>query len=806
VLPARRSELVSYGLCAAALVVGTYVLAIDRHKPSTAEQASRLGMLVRVWQPDDITRVTIDRRTPQGNEHIELVREGDRWKLTSPRVADASHLAVLPLLESIRGARSERAVGQATPSEKAQFGLDAPRVRVEVAMKGTVIKLAVGNPATSGGGPTASDAGGQSAYLELSPYGDDPGGVFVVSPDLVGALDRSADAYREPSLVAQEKSTNFRHVEIHSAAGGEVVLDKAPYGTWRLAKGVPTAPIRVDVDVFNGFAQSLADLKADPFVPDDTPVDTSKGGTLDIRQKDGMPEVHVAWGGPCPVDPKLIVVQMRAPAKATGCVPKLVIDGLERPTAQWVDGSAFGLLFGTENAKISEIEAIAIEEGGKKLVDGDRAGEGMHLRAPSEGEADRESTERLLRAMAQAKGEPIVVAADALAKHGLAPAAGRITLRRRVDAMTSGEETADGGGSADWTQIVEVSAPMDDPDAKPTEKGAGTGTGTGTGTNGKDAPKDAKDAKDAPKVVFVRRLDDGAVLRIPASEATALGAASARLVRSPFLADVAADAVEHVTVTVTSEAPGVVPFELSKEGSLWKLLAPKDVGTDASLAAELTRQLATMTCERWVAEKDDGTYGFAKPTATIVVKSGGAKPGELAFELGAKAPEGGIYARVRGRDPICTLNDAKRDAILSVPFDRAAVAVDPADAPKIVATVDKTTRAMRYTDAKVWREDPAPGTNGTPGGDLVARTLADLVIGLRAEGLAHVGPAGKDEGFDAPTLVIEARGLDGKTRRKVTIGAPSRVGRTRVYWARVDGIDATFTVLREDVDRIVTSM
>lgn len=372
----------SYGLCAAALAVGTYVLAIDRHKPSTAEQASRLGMLIRVWQPDDITRVTIDRRTPQGTEHIQLVREGDRWKLTSPRVANASHLAVLPLLESIRGARSERAVGQAGPSEKAQFGLDAPRVRVEVAMKGTVIKLAVGNDATTGSAsaPTA-DAGPRSAYLELSPYGDDPGGVFVVSADLIGALDRGADAYREPSLVAQEKSTNFRHLEIRSAAGGEVVLDKAPFGTWRLAKGVPSAPIRVDVDVFNGLAQTLGDLKADPFAPDDTVIDTSKGGTIDILQKDGMPEVHVAWGGPCPADPKLVVVQMRAPEKATGCVARLVIDGLERPTAQWVDASAFGLLFGTENAKISEIEAITIEEGGKKIVDGEPAAGARRPRA-----------------------------------------------------------------------------------------------------------------------------------------------------------------------------------------------------------------------------------------------------------------------------------------------------------------------------------------------------------------------------------------------------------------------------------------
>jgi hypothetical protein len=796
VLPARRSELVSYGLCATALIMGIYVFGVDRHKPSTAEQASRLGMLIRVWHPDDVTRVTIDRKTAQGTEHIELVREGDRWKLTSPRVASASHLAVLPLLESIRGARSERAVGQATPSEKAQFGLDAPRVRVEIAMKGVLIKLAVGREATTGGGPAPApapgggDAGAEQrpAYLELSPYGDDPGGVFVVSPDLVGALDRSADAYREPSLVGQEKSTNFRHVEVHSAAGGEVVLDKSAHGTWHLAKGAPvfqSAPIRVDADVFNGFTQMLADLRADPFVPDDTPVDTTKGGTLDVKQKEGMPEVHVAWGGACPKDPKLVVVQMRAPEKATGCVPKLIADGLARPASEWIDTAAFGLLFGSENAKISEIEAVSIELGGKKLVDGERAGEGLHLRAPTESESDKDATERLLRALAQLRGAPLLVANDKLASYGLSPAAGRATLRRRVDSATSGDVPPEGGTSEDCSQTIEFSLPIDDPDA-PKEK---------------PTKPERTDASDAAKFVFVRRLDDGAVLRVPATEASVLGAAAGRLVQSPFLVDLSADAIEHVTVR--SDAPLAVPFELTKDGAVYKLIAPSDVGTDPAIAIELGKQLATLTCQRWVADKDDGTFGFAKPSATIALKLGGAKATDLVIELGATAPEGGVYARVRGRDPVCTLADGKRDALVRPPFDRGILAVDPTDAPRVLLTHDKTVRALRFTDAKVWRED---ADAGTPGGDVLARTLADLVVGLRAEALVHLGEPGKDEGFAAPTLVIETRAPDGKTKRRLVIGDAARIDRMRVYWVRVDGVNATFTVSRDEVDRILTSM
>ncbi len=770
----------SYGLCAAALVVGIYVFGVDRHKPSTAEQAARLGMLVRVWHPDDVTRVTIDRRSAGGDEHIELVRQGDAWELTSPRVAPASTLAVLPLLESIRGARSERAVGRATPSERAQFGLYAPRVRVEVAMKGVLIKLAIGRAATSAGGPAATDAGGQypPSYLELSPYGDDPGGVFVVGGDLVGALDRSADAYREPSLVGEEKSPNFRHVELRSAAGGEVVLDKGAHGTWRLAKGVPAAPIRVDADVFNGFAQALADLRADPFVPDDTPIDAGHGGTLDVRQKEGSPEVHVAWGGPCPKDAKLVVVQLRAPAKATGCVPRLVVDALERPAAGWVDAGAFGLLFGTENAKLSEIEAVTIELAGKKLVDAERAGEGLHLRAPTEGDADKEATERLLRALARLAGAPVVVAPDALGAHGLSPSAGRVTLRRRVDAVTSGDSAPDGGASDDWSQTIEFSAPMDDPDAPPPK------------------PGEAR-----PRVVFVKRLDDGAVLRVAATEASVLGPAAGRLVQSPFLVELSADALERITVTAAP--PRGVSFDLTKRDGVYELVAPADMGTDPGASIELGKQLATMTCERWVAERGDASYGFASPRATISARLGGPNGGDVVVELGGEAPEGGVYARVKGRDPICTLSDDKRDALLAVPFDRAILGVDPADAPRVTVTHGERTRALRFSEAKVWRDD---ADAATPGGDVIARALADRVVSLRAEGLAHLGPARADEGFATPTLVIETRGAEGKPKRRVVVGDGSRVGRTRIYWARVDGVDATFTVVRDDVDRILTSM
>jgi len=119
----RASQYVSYGLIAGAVALAIVVV-VDRDKPTTKEQASRAGLLLRVFRQDDTTRVTIERRS---GEKIEIVREGDAWKMTSPRLATVDLLSMSSFLNALQGARSERALGAVQPNERAQLGLDAPR-------------------------------------------------------------------------------------------------------------------------------------------------------------------------------------------------------------------------------------------------------------------------------------------------------------------------------------------------------------------------------------------------------------------------------------------------------------------------------------------------------------------------------------------------------------------------------------------------------------------------------------------------------------------------------------------------------
>jgi len=764
----RTSDYVSWGLIAGAVALGV-VYVLDRDAPTTKEQASRAGLLLRVFRPDEITRITVERRTEKGGEKVELVREGDAWKMTSPRIAKTDYLAVTSFLQALQGARSERALGKVTGGERAQLGLDAPRAKIEIAMKGVTLHLALGAAAPG----TSTDGGVAPAYVEVAPYGDEKGGVFVVEPDVAAALSRSADAFREPSLLSNQSSTTFTRIEVKNG----LILDRSPHGAWRIPTGVPGAPVRAGADAVDGLLRAFYELKADPFVPDTTPVDLSKGGTVEITQLDGV-KLVVVFGGACPTDSRLVVAQAKTTPPSTGCVPPVVADRITAPAAMYVDGRAFGLLPGSESAKISEIESIVVEAGGAKIIDAERRGDGLHLRVPSDEQVEKEATDRFLARVAAVSG--FVVPTPDLAALGLAPAAGKVTIRRRVDKLTLGASATDAGSEV-WDQVVELGAPMPADPAK----------------------------KDGPQVVHLRRLDDGAVLRVPLELAQPIRITAAQELRNPNLLSIQADTIVRVAV----KHPGDPGFEVAKKSGSWELVSPKGLGADGSAVSTLTSTLSTLLCQRWAAEKDDGSFGFAAPSLTIELErtapaASDASPDQSSFtlELGKESNDssGGVYARVKGRDPICVLPLGKRDILLKPPVDFRNVGFDPLQTPRITALRGNRSRTVVYNDvSKSWSDASDAGS------ELIARKLADAFRGLRAEGLLHLGPARPDEGLDTPALVIEgvseSSGAPASSKKKrLVIGGVGKLADLPVYFVRVDGVDATWAVLRSDIDTILS--
>ena len=90
---------------------------------------------------------------------------------------------------------------------------------------------------------------------------------------------------------------------------------------------------------------------------------------------------------------------------------------------------------------------------------------------------------------------------------------------------------------------------------------------------------------------------------------------------------------------------------------------------------------------------------------------------------------------------------------------------------------------------------------GEPG-----KSLESALAGLYAEAAVHTGAPDADEGMDRPTIAIQAtaRGDAGASAEtRIAIGAPMRDGTTEAYFARIEGVDATFAVPRAVVSAIL---
>jgi hypothetical protein len=70
---------------------------------------------------------------------------------------------------------------------------------------------------------------------------------------------------------------------------------------------------------------------------------------------------------------------------------------------------------------------------------------------------------------------------------------------------------------------------------------------------------------------------------------------------------------------------------------------------------------------------------------------------------------------------------------------------------------------------------------------------------MRTEGAVHLGPPGREEGFDHPQLevAIEAAGKPGHIR--LVFGAGEVWRDMNVLYARRDGFDATFAIAQSKV-------
>jgi hypothetical protein len=586
-----------------------------------------------------------------------------------------------------------------------------------------------------------------SAYMHI-----DGEGTFVVGRSLKVQLLRGADAYRDRTLVPYGASEVAR-LEMRAPTGGVVALERR--GTaFRVGGGPGLRASRAEVD---HLFEALADARAETFL-DDAAADRAVGPQAQalvlIPRDTARPRLSLLVGGACPsADPTLqedVVVVRLEPSRASACATKGLIDSLGVTAESLVDRSPLV-------AHADEIEELRIDpvDSAGPRVELARRGSGWHERAPTDRDLAADEVDSANGLAASLAG--------ARALDARAPATGeRLKARARTTIIRTGGAAA---------EVIEIAAP------------------------------------DVDGVALARRVDDGAILRLPREVARRFEphpiAVEGRLVwRTPF---------DPAAVVAIDDSCGRFPQRIQLDDGSW---TTRGYAVDNVSAASLAESFARAKPDAWVAETDDGTYGFGRVgSCTVTLTLGPATDGGAERRVGlvfGDQAEGGLYARTVDGQGVFLAPLALREIASHPAIDRSRFRLNPASLARVVLERKGTRLVLSRPHGSerlvplVAERDKEQSTEDDPGAGLDA-----ALAGLYAECALHVGSSEADEGMDRPTLSIEATshgdaGVPVVTR--ISIGAPTRNGATDAYFARVAGVDATFAVPRGAVTAILDAM
>jgi len=569
-------------------------------------------------------------------------------------------------------------------------------------------------------------------------------GSFVVGRSLKVQLLRDADTYRDHALVPYGASEVVR-LEVHGPAGAVTLVRQD--ASFRLDGPGGLRAARGAMDRLFG---ALADARADRFVDDGEADRVAAAPTLTVTLSSSAdaPRVTLLLGGPCPGDPHDVVAVRTEPTRLGACVAARVADALDVAAETLVDRAPFF-------ARADEMEEIRLETvagSPAERVDIARRGSGWHERSPEDrdlGMDEVDSANALTLTLASARGNAARL-----------PGAGESFVARwRATVHRT-------GGSA--PEVVEVAAP------------------------------------DPERGLLLRRADDGAIL--PAEPALARALEPHRvLLRSLAEARVPVDpsAVVAIDDTCTS-----TPERLELAGASWKARGPAAFEVDAVAVSDLLGALSRARADAWVAEGDDGTFGFTAPgacavTLTVGGDSDGA-PRQVGMVFGALIDGGSrdVNAHLAGDVDVFLAPRVLREIASHPALDRGRFRID-LGALSRVALVRGTSKVSLVRPPGA--ADRFVRTGSSPG-DADDDKLEAALAALYAQSALHLGPPAPAEGLDHPILEIDlvaAAGSPASAETRLTFGAPVHESAVDGYFARASGVDATFLVPRHLVDAIL---
>jgi hypothetical protein len=278
------------------------------------------------------------------------------------------------------------------------------------------------------------------------------------------------------------------------------------------------------------------------------------------------------------------------------------------------------------------------------------------------------------------------------------------------------------------------------------------------------------------------------VLRIPAEQARAFGMDGTLLYSRKLTEFGISSFVSAEIERSTGERKQVLRRGSDEE---LKLERPAGFELDGALAADLMQALGALTAERFVADRDDGSFGFARSPLTVhftyKVEQNQKRERKLRFGDDTAL---GVYATLDD-GPVFVLPRSTREACETLLVNRATVA-------SVVSGLGAVTLEARGRKLRLERRgERFVVSQGTFPEDRIA-DLLDALGDVRPEVALHTGAALPSEGFSSPTLRIELRTKQGATQT-LTFGAGDAWRSTSVFYLRVSGVDATYVIAQSKV-------
>ena len=448
---------------------------------------------------------------------------------------------------------------------------------------------------------------------------------------------------------------------------------------------------------------ALAEMRAESF-PKDADV-ANPVLTIVLTPKDGRPPSEIAIGNACPGQPNDVLVLRRTPTRIAACAPKDIVGRLSPSDDALLERRPFTL-------HADEMEELRIERIGSPLLPGAsasapakieiaRKGTGFHERAPDDRELTPFESDAATEVLKRLDGAE----AERVTRGGPAFTA---AARARI---TSG----------DRDETIELATP------------------------------------DAQGHVMLRRtLDD------------------ARLEAGPVLARLLVPRLTtlrpHSIVENEERRPARVQLrcgveqELLDRGAGFRMITPKGYEADGTIA-QLVDAILKGRVDPWIADSDDGSFGFAEKGCQVVIGFEDEKA-PLTVWFGG-AGEGGIYGRVDTRAGVFVAPPSLRELAGRIFVSRAAL-----------RTPASQIESVRITQGGHPVTDPSFR-------DAVGALVADRVVALGTKGLG------------APDLVIDLALSEGGPPRHIACAAPTALvpgGPPAERLCTVSGVDATFGV------------